>query len=168
MDKTALRLSWQKSHLSLCPCLVPGQSPRELNEWVKPNFTLCYQPWIFTGRTDAEAKAPIFWPSDHWPRADSLEKTLMLGKIDGKRRKGQQRMRWLDGITDSMDMSVSKLQETMKDREAWRAAVHGVAKSRTWLDHNNNKLGKQVFFITVTFIERWGWRHLCYLKHRHE
>ena len=91
------------------------------------------QSWLFIGRADSEAEAPILCPLMR--RADSLKKTLMLGKTEGKTRRGWQRMRWLDGITDLMDMSLSKLREIVLDREAWCTTIHVVTKSRKQLSN---------------------------------
>ena len=108
------------------------ESPLDSNE-IQPVHPKGNQSWIVIGRTDAEAGTPIF--GYLMQRADSFEKTLMLGNTEGGRRTGRQMMRWLGGIIDLMGMSLSKFQELVINREAWRAAIHGVTKIRTWLSN---------------------------------
>ena len=127
---------------------------------IKPVNPKENQSWIFTGGTDAEAEVPTLWPPDvkGWL---ILEKSLMLGKTEGRRRRGWQRMRWLDGITDSMDMSLSKFQEMVKDREAWRTVVYGITKNQTWL---NNWTKCMYYFTEKQTTLWWLWDLICQLS----
>ena len=142
MDVRVVPLKVIAKELMLSNCVVDCalkilESPLDVKE-IKPFNPKQYQPWIFIGLSTihwTNAEAPILWPPN--VKSDSLEKTLMLGKIEGRRRRGRQRMRWLDGIPDLTDMSLSRLLDMVKDREGWHAAVHGVAKSwtqiRNWI-----------------------------------
>ena len=130
------------------------KSPLECKE-IKPVNPKRNQSWIFIGRTDAEAQ--ILWPPD--VKTQLIRKDLTLGKIKGRRRRGWQRMRWLDGTTDWMDMNLSKLQEMVKDREAWLASVRGVARTQTWLsDWTMSSLQlKMEKLYTASKKKTWSW-----------
>ena len=126
-----LKLFIWKSFWETISLICILESPLDFKD-IKPGNPKGNQYWVFTGRTDAEAEAPILWPPD--AKIWLIEKTIMLGKIEGRRRRGQQRMRWVNGITDSMDMTLSKFQELVMDTEAWGRKESDTTEWLNWTE----------------------------------
>ena len=116
------------------------ESPLDCKE-IQPVHPKGHQSWVFIGRTDLEAETPILWPPDVKSWLIWKDPDAFWGKIEGRKRRGWQRMRWLDDITDSVDLSLSKLWEIAKDRQGWHAAVHGAEKNQIWLSDRTTTVG---------------------------